>query len=191
MISFRRRGVTADGLVCIEMHPDGIGLARLLDTAAERPRLAICEFHSKQAGDPAAAAVRQIRDQDAAGARCVVALSPDFYSLHLVDAPDVQPEEIAASARWMVRDLIDFPVEEAVVDWFEVPQQQRGEGPNRIYVVAARSEFVESVVELVDRCSLHLEAIEVTETVTWPTGSRVTPRAWLSSSSGSAPASSR
>jgi len=51
-------------------------------------------------------------------AACYGVLSLDDYQLMLIDKPKVVDGEIGESVRWLVKDLIDFPVEEAAIDFF-------------------------------------------------------------------------
>jgi MSHA biogenesis protein MshI len=65
------------------------------------------------------------------------------YQLSLVEAPDVPPAELRAAMRWRLKDSIDFKVEEAVIDVFDVPDQTRGGHGRMMYAVAARRSAVE------------------------------------------------
>ena len=89
-----------------------------------------------------------VRDHGLAGATCVGVLSPEQYSLRLVDAPEVSRAELGAAARWLIGDLVDFSVDDAVIDFFEVPQQTSRGRPNRIYVVAAEARVVQRTVDV-------------------------------------------
>lgn len=70
-------------------------------------------------------------------------LMPDEYQLALVEAPEVPPAELRAAMRWRLKDTIDFKVEEAVIDVFDVPEQSRGGHGRMMYAVAARRSAVD------------------------------------------------
>jgi len=70
-------------------------------------------------------------------------LGAEDYQLALVEAPDVPPAELRAAMRWRLKDAIDFRVEDAVVDVFDVPSQNRGGHGRMMYAVAARRAAVE------------------------------------------------
>lgn len=65
------------------------------------------------------------------------------YQLALVETPDVPPAELRAAMRWRLRDTIDFRVEDAVIDVFDIPPQSRGSQGRMMYAVAARLNAVE------------------------------------------------
>jgi len=72
-----------------------------------------------------------------------VVLRHEEYQLALVEAPDVPPAELRAAMRWRLKDAIEFRLEDAVIDVFDVPVQNRGGQGRMMYAVAARREAVE------------------------------------------------
>ena len=74
-------------------------------------------------------------------------LSPRDYQLALVEAPEVPPAELRAAMRWRLKDSIDFRVEDAIIDVFDVPDQNRGGHGRMMYAVAARRSAVSAHTE--------------------------------------------
>jgi len=70
-------------------------------------------------------------------------LRPEDYQLALVEAPDVPPAELRAAMRWRLKESIDFRVEDAIIDVFDVPDQNRGGHGRMMYAVAARRSAVD------------------------------------------------
>jgi MSHA biogenesis protein MshI len=70
-------------------------------------------------------------------------LKPEDYQLALVEAPDVPPAELRAAMRWRLKETIDFRVEDAIIDVFDVPGQNRGGHGRMVYAVAARRSAVD------------------------------------------------
>jgi MSHA biogenesis protein MshI len=70
-------------------------------------------------------------------------LAAGEYQLVLVEAPDVPPAELKAAMRWRLKDSIDFRIEDAVIDVFEVPEQSRRASGRMMYAVAARRSVIE------------------------------------------------
>jgi MSHA biogenesis protein MshI len=70
-------------------------------------------------------------------------LQSDDYQLVLVEAPDVPPAELRAAMRWRLKETIDFRVEDAVIDIFDVPVQNRGGQGRMMYAVAAQRSAVD------------------------------------------------
>ena len=76
-------------------------------------------------------------------------LSTQDYELVQVEAPEVNPNELRAAVRWKLRDIINFPVNDAVIDVFDIPRQARYVETRMVFVVAARGDAVERVVRLI------------------------------------------
>ncbi|HMK85528.1 MAG TPA: hypothetical protein VK437_06190 [Steroidobacteraceae bacterium] len=70
-------------------------------------------------------------------------LRSDDYQLALVEAPDVPPAELRAAMRWRLKDAIDFRVEDAVIDVFDLPEQNRGARARMMYAIAARRSAID------------------------------------------------
>jgi MSHA biogenesis protein MshI len=85
------------------------------------------------------------------------------YHLLFVEAPDVPADELRAAVRWRIKDLIDFHVDDAVIDVFQMPAQGRGGVNQMMYAVAARAEFVHGQIQTLDSAGLKLEVIDIPE----------------------------
>lgn len=91
-------------------------------------------------------------------------LADGQYELLLVDAPRVEPSELRAAVRWKVRNLIDFHIDDAVIDVFEIPgQSNRPQGQTMMYAVAARSRELREYIDSIENSDLDLRVIDITE----------------------------
>lgn len=107
------------------------------------PVLERCELLPMPSGSGGNAATTVIRAAGLPRVPVSTVLRADDYQLVLVEAPDVPPAELRAAMRWRLKETIDFRVEDAVIDVFDVPAQNRG-GPGRMmYAVAAQRSAVE------------------------------------------------
>jgi MSHA biogenesis protein MshI len=70
-------------------------------------------------------------------------LRAEDYQLVLIEAPDVPPAELRAAMRWRLKESIDFRVEDAVIDVFDVPVQARGGQGRMMFAIAARRAAVD------------------------------------------------
>ncbi len=85
------------------------------------------------------------------------------YQLLLVESPDVLPAELKAAVRWRLKDLIDFPVEDAVVDVFGIPEQARRTGAKMMYAVAAKRQAIDTQVAFLKSVVPGFEIIDIPE----------------------------
>jgi MSHA biogenesis protein MshI len=137
-----RKSSAAKGRVGLAFSPNEIAVA-VMRRDGGRPVLERCELlpiDPARGVDAASAALR------AAGLpRMPVStvLLPEDYQLALVEAPEVPPAELRAAMRWRLKDSIDFRVEDAVIDLFAVPEQNRGSHGRMMYAVAARRSAID------------------------------------------------
>jgi len=123
-------------LVAVGFQPDGISIAQICRDKTAVPKLTACAFHSCAAAERSKALQDIVKQHHLTGATCVSVLEHGGYQLLQVEAPDVDPLELKAAIRWRIKDLIDFHVDDAVIDVFEMPAN--GPRARTMYAVAAR-----------------------------------------------------
>lgn len=92
---------------------------------------------------------------------CVAVMGVGHYQILLTEAPPVLESELVAAIRWRVQELIDFNIEEAIIDVFEVPASHRQE--KMIYVVVARKKVVQVHVDNLLKIGFKLIALDIPE----------------------------
>ena len=115
----------------------------------QRPLLRHCAVHPaiEIKAEHVLAPLNRSREFSRAGVSGV--LSTQDYELVQVEAPEVHPSELRAAVRWKLRDIINFPVNDAVIDVFDIPRQARYVETRMVFVVAARGDAVDRVVRLI------------------------------------------
>jgi len=157
-----------NGVVGLSISPDKISLAHVISDGAQSSRLALLESASYQ-GEVERTKILSslVKKNGLTNARCNLVIEPGLYNLFQVEAPDVADDELKSALKWQVKDLIDFPVDEAILDLFMVPEQ-KNPGPGRpklIYVVAMHAPKNREWIELVNSSGLKLSSIDITELV--------------------------
>jgi hypothetical protein len=66
---------------------------------------------------------RIVRERDLRNVPCTGLLRSGDYSLVMLDSLALPASEIRGAVRWQLRELIDFPAEESVIDVFDVPER--------------------------------------------------------------------
>ena len=95
---------------------------------------------------------------------CRCTLSPDDYSLRLVERPtNVPDDELVDATRWLVRDLIEFDVEQAGLTILTVPQDSSRARTPRMFVVAAKHENLFDLGHAIEGSGLSLAGYEIVE----------------------------
>ena len=142
------------------LSSDGIAVAEIEQSGDRQPSLKSCAFISAtESTDQLTQLAKYIRKNDLKKQPCVVVLDESQYNLIQLPAPPVTDAELKSAVRWSIKDLINYPVEDAVVDVFRVPVQEHREG--KIYVVATAKDNIQKTVDFIRKCGLSLHAIDI------------------------------
>jgi MSHA biogenesis protein MshI len=130
--------------------------------AAEKPRV----FAFGEAAVEGQGLARAARDLKIPrrGQLAVLLNAPD-YRIHMVDAPNVPEAEFRTAIKWRLKEIIDFPVEEACYDVLDLPAEKRGSAQaHSVYAIAAKRDVLKSYVERFDQARLPVSVIDIPET---------------------------
>ena len=135
----------------------------IVKTGKGRPLLRHCAIHPaiEIKAEHVLAPLNRTREFARAGVSGV--LSTQDYELVQVEAPEVHPNELRSAVRWKLRDIINFPVAEAVIDVFDIPRQARFVETRMVFVVAARGEAVDRIVRLIKPRVRRFDVMDIPE----------------------------
>ncbi|MBB3168768.1 MSHA biogenesis protein MshI [Simiduia aestuariiviva] len=152
------------GLAGLQFRSGQLNLAHCV-RADDQPRLRICE--SLEVDDTWDARAQllgeRVKSLNLAGVGCNLVLEPEHYQLFMMEAPKVPDEELREAIKWKVKDLINFPLEEAVIDVMPLPEDCGREGQKLVYAVVAKREFIKPAIAAVLDAKLTLNSIDIDE----------------------------
>lgn len=149
-------------LLGVEASKEGIALARVTRNS-DGLRLKSCDYISRDAVDSLEEALpEQVDTLGLANVPCNWVLANENYTLLLVEAPNVPPEEMREAMRWRIKDLISFPAEQATLDVFELPKDG-SRGKKMLYVVVTERRHIEDVLGLARQSRLSPQSIDIAE----------------------------
>lgn len=160
---FRQRRTTPD-TVGIAFAGDGAAVVRLERGGRDAPpRIDAAAWLPATDGATLAERIDDwVRDHDLERRTTVAVLAPGDYQVFQIEAPNVPPAEMNEAAAWRVRDLVDFPLDQAVIDTFDPPASaQRGE--RQVNVVVARRAVVDDRAGMLRAAGLAPRAIDIPE----------------------------
>ncbi len=85
------------------------------------------------------------------------------FALQLLDAPQVAEDEMREAVRWKIKDMLDYDVEQVVLDVFEIPGLKEQGRPPQIYAVYAHEDKVRNCIEQVVPAGMNLRYIDIPE----------------------------
>jgi MSHA biogenesis protein MshI len=137
-----------------------VDIARVRLHPGERPELAGWESYPREDGD--LEVVKRLRGAKRFGSgRCTLLLPHGQYQMLQIEAPAVADDEMRNAVRWKIKDMVDFPVDAAGID-FLPPVAGAGRGA-QIQVVAASQGALKSWIRLFQDAKAPLHAIDVPE----------------------------
>lgn len=163
MFPFRNR-TAGQGVAGLYTEDRGVACVSVEQSRGRRPRLVRAEWEAAGGPDLSQALRALASRARLAGQKTNLVLGDGEYQLLLVEAPRVEPSELRAAVRWKVKDLIDFHIDDAVLDVFEIPGQgNRPQGQSMMYAVVARARQVRERIDQVEEAELKLEVIDIAE----------------------------
>jgi MSHA biogenesis protein MshI len=162
-LKFQAPARRAGGLVCINLWPDRVDVVHALVAGRTRPEIQRCDYYRRVGGD--ATILKRLRKQHQLDRhRCTLLLRTGDYQIIQVEAPNVLPDEMKNAVRWRIKDMIDFPVDDATVDVAAIPGTEGAAGrPAQLFAVAARNQVIAAAVKPFNDADIPLEVIDIPE----------------------------
>jgi MSHA biogenesis protein MshI len=158
---FRR--ATGNGMRAGVALADGrFALAVVSGVGSDKPTIEHCETHLAP-GDIAPALKSALDKAKALRVPTCAVIDSDDYQIVQVEAPEVLPSEMRAAIRWRLRDAINFSVDEAAVDVFQIPDPVRRTQNKMLFAVAARESAIQRVTAAVKPAARGFNAIDIPE----------------------------
>jgi MSHA biogenesis protein MshI len=163
-MGFFKKTKKSDCWLAIVPQRDGIALASVSRAPGGRPAVENAAFFT---GAVNAEVLDKIgKDARAATFHCTTLLGGGDYQLLSVEAPNVPADELKTAMRWRLKDMIDFPVNDATIDVLRIPP-----GPNAasrpqqmMFVVAARNSALAPRQRMFAAAKIGLSVVDIPET---------------------------
>lgn len=162
-LPFLKKKGGAKGLTAVALVEGGVALAHVSE-GKKQSVLTVCEFIETSSPLTDIKLLRERIDAlGLSGSQAVGVLDQGAYQLLLVDAPDVPEEEMAGALRWRVKDLVGFDIEEAVIDYIELPEDAYRGRSRMVYAVVAEQARVDMMAAWIEEIGLEPSVVDVPE----------------------------
>lgn len=152
------------GTIGLSFLADGISVAVVSPADDGEIRLEHCEFHPCGLGSERLDTLKTLKERlRLERYSCRLVLSLTEYKLLQIEAPEVPDEEMKEAISWAIQDMIDFPVDKGIIDYFPLPNfDQPGRG-RTITVVVTQREIVDRYAKLCAQAGIALNVIDIQE----------------------------
>jgi len=161
VFSFKSK-TRSDSLNALVMTPEGISSATVKQNKTGKPLLQRCAYDTLAPGQEMEALLTKVVT-GMGKAPCSTLLDSSDYQLLMVEAPEVPSSELKAAIRWRIRDLIDFHIDDAVLDVFDTPPSGARGVQEHLYTVVSRSAVVKEKADTLQNAGAPLEIIDIPE----------------------------
>lgn len=143
----------------ISLTEQGIALA-IVHHKSEKPFLQHALFYECTPSGQFDLLTRLVKQYNLDKIACNLVLSPTEYQLLQVDTPDVPQHELSAALRWQIKDLIDFHIDDAVIEHITLANQNSSRKDTQL-VVASRQLLIQNYVDLLLSANCNLMSIDI------------------------------
>lgn len=150
------------GVVALSFTSDGIALAISQYADDEKLTLKYCEFI--QTNNKQTILKQLVEEHHLEKFDCYLVLASDDYRLITIEAPAVAEDELAEAIRWKISDLIEFAVDDAVIEHYLLPESKRANSAKMLETIAAPNSTIQPLIDLSLNCGLQLKVIDIQET---------------------------
>jgi MSHA biogenesis protein MshI len=172
------------GRMAISFHEDGIYAAVVKRLPAAAPEVGLVAFYPSSAaefGEPAEklslvaihpssrtefseSLEKLSKELHTDRYSCSTLLASGEYQILSVDAPNVPPAELKAAIRWRLKDMLDYHIDDAMIDVLDIPPEKNAPVRNHsLHAVAARNQLIEQRVALFGQAKIPLSVIDIPE----------------------------
>lgn len=149
----------------LSILPQGgrVVLTHVVQAPGKRPEVRLLDNFAAEQG--AVDALQRLRAARKLGAYATTTLlAAGDSTLTQLDAPPVPREERKEALRWMLKDVVGYPVENACLDVLDLPAAGLPPGrPAGVLVVSAAEQAVRACVAPFEAANVHLDVVDVPE----------------------------
>jgi len=147
----------------IAASAEQLALAVVRRSGDGKPRLVHCAVMPATQGFADAALRKLLRDYDLGASPVSAVIGADDYQLAQIPAPDVPEAEMRAAARWRMREVIDFALDDATIDVFDVPERRDRAARRSLFAVATRGNVPQFIAASLQKLAPRLDVIDIPE----------------------------
>ena len=146
------------GWLAVNITPERIDIVHVRRNDLGKPEIVFCDSY-RQEGQQIEALIRLRKTLHLERYHCTTLLNFGDYKMLQIDPLNLPSAELKSAVRWRVKDMIDYPVNNATLDILNIP----GETKNALFAVVAPNETVARRMQLFQEAGIPLEVIDVAE----------------------------
>jgi MSHA biogenesis protein MshI len=164
MFGWLQRGGRTPGWLAVSFDEASLEFAHARRVRGAKAQVA--SYAARELGHGKSSIERATREFKLASYQCATLLRAGEYDIHLVEAPNVPRTEMKAALRWKVKDMVTYSMDQATVDFLDIPPEEgAAEGRSQqVYAILARNEVIQARIHRFDEAGIPLAVIDIPET---------------------------
>jgi MSHA biogenesis protein MshI len=154
----------APGIIAISFCSNGLCVAASKYNAEHQPYLEFCNFIKCSSTEYLLQLEVLIKERRFQDYDCHILLTPEQYRTLSLEAPEVSSDEMAQAVRWRIGENLDFPVDQASIDFFPLPKSNRANSKVMLEVAACPNQLTATLAGQCREAGLNLKVIDIQET---------------------------
>lgn len=161
---FKQKAETRHGIVAISFFVNGFAVAITRYSSNSRPRLIFCDFITDQRQNWQTQLEALVKSHRLEQYHCHIVLTHDHYRSFTIESPLVNPDEIKQAVHWRVAEMLDYSVDQAVIDSYPQPKSNRANRAQMLEVVSCNKALLDPLVSLCKQAGLRVKVVDIQET---------------------------
>ncbi len=165
LFNFVKKPQSKNPILGVEFTDNSIAIAQVSCSPEQQPRLLLCErgdYNAQNLQDNVLAMFKSVsRKLNTKNFVLNTTIEQQDRQLLLIESPQVESSELKEAARWKVKDMINFDIDDAVIDVIEIPNLKELKRSPMIYAVVVKRDKINDIVKLNELCGSNLSAIDI------------------------------
>lgn len=163
-LPFLHKANKDSGLCSIYLMPDSVHIAYVTRDKESRPHLnAVATKPYSDLETLKLGLEELIKQYQLQKVKSCWVMHSDSYQLLILDKPAVDESEIIPALRWQLKKTLAYPVEQALITYFDLPLPPKVEGKEEIFVAVAERDSLQKKANLINQLGFELQYIDIAE----------------------------
>jgi len=160
---FKKRRRTEGLRAAVAVSDNEIAVALVRKVEGQRPKVVRIVVEEAPLGFADPVLKKIISEFDLRRVPVSAVINASDYQIAQVQAPDVPRAELRAAARYSMRDTFDFPIDQATLDVFDLPEQNSSGNKRMCFAVATRGDAIAKMTTTLERHFRRFDVIDIPE----------------------------
>jgi MSHA biogenesis protein MshI len=150
------------GLLVFELQADGVCVTQVAHTKGNKPQVLLAKYYPLAGTTTSAVLTRIDKELRTKNYQCGLILNAADFQLLTIETPNVPAPELKTAVRWLLKDMLDYHVDDATIDILDIPVDKNAPARKAMmFVIAARNQLIAQLQALFENARIDLSIIDI------------------------------